>query len=116
MLECCGCHPCADRQHTIQHVSHIYLVETIADDWLFDCRTADGAVIVAKTGMGSSAALVSSLVGAILSFFGAARLPCFDNPDQKPSPEDNVPGVQESLDLTHNLAQACHCVAQGKVI
>eukprot|EP00752_Nemacystus_decipiens_P017941 g16082.t1 len=76
----------------------------------------DGAVVVAKTGMGSSAALVSSLVGAVLSFFGAAHLPCFDdNPDQKPSPEENVPGVKEGLDLTHNLAQACHCVAQGKV-
>ena len=75
-------------------------------------------MVVAKTGMGSSAALVSSLVGAVLSFFGAARLPYFDddNLDQKPSLEDNVPGVKESLDLTHNLAQACHCVAQGKVI
>lgn len=79
--------------------------------------TADGAVIVAKTGMGSSAALVSSLVGAILSFFGAARLPCFDDiPDQQPSLEEDVPGVKEGLDLTHNMAQACHCVAQGKVI
>lgn len=86
--------------------------------------TADGAVMVAKTGMGSSAALVSSLVGALLSFFGAARLPCFDDIlNQEParalvcgsSPEGTVPGVNESLDLTHNLAQACHCVAQGKV-
>lgn len=86
----------------------------------------DGAVVVAKTGMGSSAALVSSLVGALLSFFGAARLPCFDGtPDEEPtgapacgSPSGTdaaVLGVNESLDLTHNLAQACHCVAQGKV-
>ncbi|CAM9599342.1 unnamed protein product [Ectocarpus fasciculatus] len=86
----------------------------------------DGAVMVAKTGMGSSAALVSSLVGALLSFFGAARLPCFDGtPDAEPagapacgSPSGTdtaVLGVNESLDLTHNLAQACHCVAQGKV-
>ncbi|CAM9794975.1 unnamed protein product [Ectocarpus sp. 6 AP-2014] len=86
----------------------------------------DGAVVVAKTGMGSSAALVSSLVGALLSFFGAARLPCFDGaPDEGPTgapacgslsgTDAAVLGVNESLDLTHNLAQACHCVAQGKV-
>lgn len=81
------------------------------------CST-DGIVKVAKTGMGSSAALVASLVGALLSFFGAAHLPCFDNVlDQESAraPDRTVPGVNESLDLTHNLAQACHCVAQGKV-
>lgn len=67
--------------------------------------------------MGSSAALVSSLVGALLSFFGAATLPSFDDeaPEQEPSAVTPGPGVSESLDLTHNLAQACHCVAQGKV-
>lgn len=67
--------------------------------------------------MGSSAALVSSLVGALLTFFGAATLPSFD--DEAPGQESPVvtsgPGLSESLDLTHNLAQACHCVAQGKV-
>ncbi len=81
-------------------------VHSIAHD------AADGGVVVAKTGMGSSAALVSSLVGALLSFFGAARLPCFDDVDGS-SQDEAV--VKESLDLTHNLAQACHCVAQGKV-
>ncbi|CAN0273417.1 unnamed protein product, partial [Hapterophycus canaliculatus] len=69
----------------------------------------DGTVMVAKTGMGSSAALVSSLVGALLSFFGAARLPCFDDNLDRES------AGAPTLDLTHNLAQACHCVAQGKV-
>lgn len=87
--------------------------------WLTFCRSflnADGTVIVAKTGMGSSAALVSSLVGALLSFFGAARLPCFDDVlHQEPVGDGSVHGENESLDLTHNLAQACHCVAQGKV-
>ncbi|CAM9479122.1 unnamed protein product, partial [Sphacelaria rigidula] len=64
----------------------------------------DGVVVVAKTGMGSSAALITSLVGALLSVFGRVRLPCDDSSYHA-----------ESLDLTHNLAQACHCVAQGKV-
>ena len=74
-------------------------------------------MVVAKTGMGSSAALVSSLVGALLSFFGAATLPSLDDdaPGQEPPLVACGPGVSESLDLTHNLAQACHCVAQGKV-
>lgn len=98
------------RQHATRRVSRTSSKPRTPFD------TADGAVVVAKTGMGSSAALVSSLVGAILSFFGAARLPCFDDSqNQTPSLEENVPGVEESLDLTHNLAQACHCVAQGKV-
>ena len=88
---------------------------------------ADGAVMVAKTGMGSSAALTSSLVGALLYFFGAVHLPCVDDgpleeeqtqaPANGSSPDgmDTCPGLSESLGLTHNLAQACHCVAQGKV-
>lgn len=74
--------------------------------------------MVAKTGMGSSAALISSLVGALLTFFGASRLPCMDDEACGSSPigeTDCGPGFSESLDLTHNLAQACHCVAQGKV-
>ncbi|CAM9091981.1 unnamed protein product [Ascophyllum nodosum] len=87
----------------------------------------DGAVMVAKTGMGSSAALTSSLVGALLYFFGAVHLPCVDDgpleeeqtqaPANGSSPDgmDTCPGLSESLGLTHNLAQACHCVAQGKV-
>lgn len=83
-------------------------------------------MVVAKTGMGSSAALISSLVGGLLSFFDAARLPCFDDaPCEKPAaarasdsaPDglESDPDTSESLALTHNLAQACHCVAQGKV-
>lgn len=84
-------------------------------------------MVVAKTGMGSSAALTSSLVGALLSFFGAVHLPCVDgSPLKEESTEtptkrslsdgiSTCPGSSKDLDLTHNLAQACHCVAQGKV-
>lgn len=55
-------------------------------------QDADGKAIVNKTGLGSSAALVTSVVGGLLLSF--------------------------ELDLmthTHNLAQLCHCHAQGKV-
>ncbi|KAI2499674.1 hypothetical protein MHU86_14807 [Fragilaria crotonensis] len=50
-----------------------------------------GKAIVHKTGLGSSAALVTSVVGALLQSFA-------------------IP-----LDRVHNLAQICHCHAQGKV-
>lgn len=54
-----------------------------------------------KTGLGSSAALVTSLTAAVLSHY----LPraAFDLAS---------PGGQQTL---HNLAQAAHCAAQGKV-
>ncbi|KAK9369817.1 ribosomal protein S5 domain 2-type protein [Lipomyces kononenkoae] len=53
---------------------------------------------VPKTGLGSSAALTTSLVAALLSFYG--------NID---------PVASESKKLLHNLAQVAHCNAQGKV-
>lgn len=70
--------------------------------------------------MGSSAALITSLVGALLSVFGRVRLPCDDSsyhasPSSGQESDEVAPTWRESLDLTHNLAQACHCVAQGKV-
>ena len=62
---------------------------------------ATGKVIVNKTGMGSSAALVTSIVGALLQFFGAIDLQGEKN--------------EEGLRIAHNLSQICHCHAQGKV-
>lgn len=54
-----------------------------------------------KTGLGSSAALVTALAGALLAFHAS-------NSDTSNS---------ATLDLTrlHNLAQAAHCAAQGKI-
>lgn len=52
-----------------------------------------------KTGLGSSAALVTALVAALLAFYKIDG-----------DVEDN-----RQLQRTHNLAQAAHCAAQGKV-
>ena len=60
----------------------------------------DGKAIVNKTGLGSSAALTTSLVGALVYFFTG----------KKSSDED-----EELPEKIHNLAQICHCHAQGKV-
>lgn len=54
-----------------------------------------------KTGLGSSAALVTSFIAAILSYYLPSEL--FDLTQD------------ESRRRLHNLAQAAHCAAQGKV-
>jgi len=53
---------------------------------------------VNKTGLGSSAALITALTGALLSLVGREAI--------------ESPGGNR---LVHNLAQAAHCAAQGKV-
>ena len=58
---------------------------------------------VHKTGMGSSAALITSLVGALLVHFGAVGSTKFSEKSD------------EGLRLIHNVAQYIHCLAQGKV-
>ncbi|KAF0697055.1 Aste57867_12239 [Aphanomyces stellatus] len=65
-----------------------------------------GAAKIAKTGMGSSAALITSLVGALVGFFGAAALPTRTHHDAT---------TRAGLDLVHNLAQLCHSIAQEKI-
>lgn len=54
-----------------------------------------------KTGLGSSAALVTSLTAAVLSHYLPTSLYDITTPAGK--------------DTLHNLAQAAHCAAQGKV-
>lgn len=51
-----------------------------------------------KTGLGSSAALVTSLIASICVHFGAADLK-----------------ASEDLEHLHQLAQFAHCLAQGKI-
>ncbi|KAG7338920.1 GHMP-like kinase [Nitzschia inconspicua] len=59
----------------------------------------DGKAIVNKTGLGSSAALTTSLVGALVYFFT----------NNNESKDEDLP------EKIHNLAQICHSYAQGKV-
>ncbi|KAF9584480.1 phosphomevalonate kinase, partial [Lunasporangiospora selenospora] len=61
---------------------------------------------VHKTGLGSSAALITSLVSAIFVHFRAARL---DDQDSQQH------GVVANKAFLHNVAQFVHCFAQGKV-
>ncbi|OCF54614.1 phosphomevalonate kinase [Kwoniella mangroviensis CBS 10435] len=58
-----------------------------------------------KTGLGSSAALVTSLVASLLSHLNIVTLP-------SSSPQSNS---NHDLQLVHSLAQFAHCLAQGKV-
>jgi phosphomevalonate kinase len=53
---------------------------------------------VHKTGLGSSAALTTSLVAALLVFLDICQ-----------------PGNADGRRVIHNLAQTCHCYAQGKI-
>lgn len=53
-----------------------------------------------KTGMGSSAALVTSLVGALVCFF---------------LPDNRFEERENDLEFIHNLAQLSHCFVQRKV-
>ncbi|KAJ1947845.1 phosphomevalonate kinase, partial [Linderina macrospora] len=64
---------------------------------------------VHKTGLGSSAAMVTSLVAALLAHLGAVPMSSLD-------PKNHGTGEsQQSLRLVHNIAQYAHCLAQGKI-
>ncbi len=70
-----------------------------------DAPDGSGGVVVNKTGLGSSAALVTSLSAATLAFFGAVSLP-------------GLPprvGGEGGAELVHTVAQIAHGLAQGKV-
>lgn len=68
-----------------------------------DCEIKD----VNKTGLGSSAAMITSLVAALLGFFKVIELP---NGSSESGEFDKY-----NLNFLHNVAQYCHCLAQGKV-
>ena len=64
-------------------------------------------VSVNKTGLGSSAALTTSLVGAWCIHFTKNNVKDDDDGTNVTS--------NDTLDRIHNLAQICHCWAQGKI-
>lgn len=66
---------------------------------------SEGNAIVAKTGMGSSAALTTSLVGALLKFFGVIQL----------TQNNNNNNLDIDHQRVHYLSQLIHAVAQGKI-
>lgn len=61
---------------------------------------------VHKTGLGSSAAMTTSLVAALLVHVGVVS---------KNLSLDESPLSMSSLGLIHNVAQLVHCAAQGKI-
>ncbi|KAJ1969104.1 phosphomevalonate kinase [Dispira parvispora] len=64
---------------------------------------------VHKTGLGSSATLVTSLVAALFTHFGFS---------QTLTRQPEATGSSLSVDFlawVHNMAQFCHCLAQGKI-
>ncbi|KAJ0971773.1 hypothetical protein J5N97_019732 [Dioscorea zingiberensis] len=64
---------------------------------------------VAKTGLGSSAAMTTSVVAALLRYLGIVELPFL-------SLDETATGTADSdLDLVHSIAQVAHCIAQGKI-
>ncbi|KAL7164760.1 hypothetical protein ACSBR2_040629 [Camellia fascicularis] len=64
---------------------------------------------VAKTGLGSSAAMTTAVVAALLHYLRAVNLPSFSE-EQHQEKENSV-----DLDAVHVIAQTAHCIAQGKV-
>lgn len=75
-----------------------------------------GKAVVVKTGMGSSAALTTALIAALLQFFGITQLPSTSISAIKANADISSRNT-EVLDriLLHNLAQLAHAVAQGKL-
>ena len=62
---------------------------------------------VAKTGLGSSAAMTTAVVAALLHYLGVVDLASITDQDQAKDIAD--------LDVVHIIAQTAHCIAQGKV-
>lgn len=63
---------------------------------------------VHKTGLGSSAALITSLVSALLLHLGVIASDSFAS-------QGGLESASEGRKLAHNVSQYIHCLAQGKV-
>ncbi|KAJ8327498.1 phosphomevalonate kinase [Batrachochytrium dendrobatidis] len=62
---------------------------------------------VRKTGLGSSAAMTTSVIASLLAHYGVVNL----STDMTVRCENDT----ASLEILYNLAQTAHCVAQGKI-
>ncbi|RYR48061.1 hypothetical protein Ahy_A07g034055 isoform B [Arachis hypogaea] len=62
---------------------------------------------VAKTGLGSSAAMTTAVIGALLHYLGVIKLSSSKDQQDRKDYTD--------IDLLHKIAQTAHCIAQGKV-
>lgn len=76
-------------------------------------KTVNRIVEVNKTGLGSSAALVNSLVGVLLAYFDVVSIPSSSSATAAAT-MDNKQEKNNDLKLVHNLAQICHSFAQGE--
>jgi len=74
-----------------------------------------GKVLVAKTGMGSSAALTTSLVGVLLVWFGVVSLPSSPSSTEIGDTQQISSTGDAHKKIVHNLAQLAHAIAQGKI-
>lgn len=76
----------------------------------FNTGDADGGDCkpeVAKTGLGSSAAMTTAVVAALLHYLDVVKLSSWKEHQERRDVAD--------LDLVHKIAQTAHCIAQGKV-
>ncbi|TKY74110.1 phosphomevalonate kinase [Spatholobus suberectus] len=76
----------------------------------FNTGDADGGNCkpeVAKTGLGSSAAMTTAVVAALLHYLDVVKL--------SPSKDHRERRDIADLDMVHKIAQTAHCIAQGKV-
>ncbi|XP_028759492.1 phosphomevalonate kinase, peroxisomal-like [Neltuma alba] len=62
---------------------------------------------VAKTGLGSSAAMTTAVAASVLHYLGVVKLSSSKDHQERKDTSD--------LDVVHKIAQTAHCVAQGKV-
>ncbi|XP_054775736.1 phosphomevalonate kinase, peroxisomal-like isoform X4 [Prosopis cineraria] len=62
---------------------------------------------VAKTGLGSSAAMTTAVVASVLHYLGVVKLSSSKDYQARKDTAD--------LDVVHKIAQTAHCVAQGKI-
>lgn len=76
----------------------------------FNTDDADGGNCkpeVAKTGLGSSAAMTMAVVAALLHYLDVVKLSSSKDHWERKDVAD--------LDMVHKIAQTAHCIAQGKV-